>query len=232
MKTRILFICLVIFLLHTNSVVSQEWKNLKTYQQETGSLSLQNGCWLKKDRRQHNVVWNNANVFNLSLDNGYLKYKTVSQIRDFYAWFDQEIEKKGHEIKWIKSAGTVAKQLSKVDCGFIRTFIVRNKEVVVFANEGSKTVFAFGYPQFKQVYFSTDLIKGAAAKDWDSIYGMREQCVILEPLYHKLSAKALWKLDRMAKGKGIFALAVSKKWRFLGPIGDCKARFEHGMNKF
>lgn len=231
LKARILLIALLLFLLNTNSAVSQEWKNLRSYQKETGNTSLAAGCWLRKDRQQNNTVWNNANVFNLSLDNGDLKYKTISQIRDFYRWFDQEIEKKGHEIKWIKSAGYVADQLSKTDCGFIRAFIVRNKEVVAFANEGSKEVFAFGYPQLKQVYFSPDLIKGAAAKDWDSIYGTKEQCVILEPLYRKLSSKAIWKLDRMAKGKGIFAFGVSKEWRFVGSIKNCKARFEHGMNK-
>lgn len=205
---------------------------MKTYQKETGNAFLELGCWLKKDRKQHNTIWNNANLFNLSVDNGNLKYKTISQIRDFYVWFDHEIEKQGHDIKWIKSAGFVANQLSKTDCSFIRTFIVRNKEVVAFANEGSKKVFAFGFPQLKKVYLSTDLIKNKAAKDWDSIYGTREQCEILEPLYQKLSAKALWKLDRMAKGKGIFVFAVSKKWRFVGRIEDCKARFEHGMNKF
>jgi len=232
LKTRTLLISFFLFLLSTNCAVSQEWKNLKIYQKETGKLSLENGCWLKKDRQRHNAVWNNANMFNLSLDNGNLKYQTICQIRDFYVWFNQEIEKKGHEIKWIKSAGFVAHQLSKVDYGLIRTFIVRNKEVVAFANEGSKKVFAFGYPQLKQVYFSTNIIKGPAAKDWDSIYGAKEQCLILEPLYQKLSAKALWKLNRMAKGKGVFALAVPKKWRFIGSIEDCKARFEHGMNKF
>src|SRR5207344_3450371 len=122
----------------TNSVASQEWKNLKSYQKETGKVSLTDGCWLKKDRKQHNEAWSKANVFNLSLENGNLKYETISQIRDFYIWFDLEIKKQGHEIQWIRTAGMVANQLSKMDCGFIRIFVVRNKEVVAFANEGSK----------------------------------------------------------------------------------------------
>ncbi|WP_300565776.1 hypothetical protein [Flavobacterium sp.] len=231
MKAQILLTSLLLFLLNTNLVVSQEWNNLKSYQKETGKASLDDGCWLKKDRQHHNAIWSKANLFNLSVENGDLKYKTISQIRDFYEWFDLEREKQGHDIEWIKIAGTVARQLSKVDCGLIRTFIVRNKEVVAFSNEGSKKVFAFAFPQLKEVYYSSKLIKGKAAKDWDSVYGMKEQCVVLEPLYQKLSSKALWKLDRMAKGKGVFIFGVCKKWRFVGSIEDCKTRFEHGKSK-
>ncbi|HJS00850.1 MAG TPA: hypothetical protein VJ780_07955 [Flavobacterium sp.] len=230
MKTQILLISSLLFLLNTNFVFSQEWKNLKLYQKETGNSSLEKGCWLKKDRRQHNTVWNNANLFNLSTENGNLKYTKISQIRDFYLWFDQETEKQGHEIKWIKTAGFVATKLSKVESCFIRSYIIRNKEVVHFINEGSKEVFAFAFPQLKEVYFSTEILKETAAQEWDSIYGIKEQCVILEPLYQKLSPKAIWKLDRIAKGKGIFALAVSKKHRFKGDIKNCKTRFEYGIN--
>ncbi len=212
-------------------MISQEWKNFKSYQKETNQSSLAEGCWLKNNRKQHDAVWNKANLFNLSVENGDLKYQNISQIRDFYIWFDLEIKKQGHNIKWIKTAGIVADQLSKLDCGFIRIFVVRNKEIVTFANEGSKKVFAFAFPQLKHVYFSETILKGGAAKDWDRNYGIKEQCIILEPLYEKLSKKALWKLDRMAKGKGFFVFGVSKEWRFTGSIEDCKARFEHGMSK-
>ena len=226
-------ILLLIFLcfLNTNFVVSQEWKNLNSYQKATNLSSLAEGCWLKKDRKQHNAVWNKANIYNLSVADGNLKYKTISQMRDFYIWFDLEREKQGHDIKWIKTARMVADQLSKLDCGFIRIIVVRNKEVVAFANEGSQKVFAFAFSQLKDLYFSDITLKGTAAKNWDKTYGMKEQCVLLEPLYKKLSRKALLKLDRMAKGKGVFAFGVSKEWKFVGSIKDCNARFEHGMSK-
>ena len=230
MKAQFLITFTIALLFNTNIVVSQEWKNLKTYQKETGKQNLEEGCWLKKDRLKHNQTWNDANLFNLSTDNGNSKYKTIQQIRDFYIWFDQETEKQGHEIKWIKTAGFVAGELSKVECFFIRSFIIRNKEVINFANEGSKEVFAFAFPQLKEVYFSNNFIKGTAAKNWDSIYGTKEQCVILEPLYQRLSSKALCKLDRITKGKGIFSFAISKNNRFKGDIKDCKSRFEYGMN--
>lgn len=230
LKTRILFF-IFLYLLNTNLVVSQEWKNLKSYQKETHQSLLTEGCWLKKNRKQRDSVWIKANKFNLSTENGNLKYKTISQMRDLYMWFDSEREKQGHDIKWIKTAGMVADQLSKLDCGFIRIFVVRNKEVVTFSNEGSQKVFAFAFSQLKDLYFSDVILKGTVAKDWDKTYGMKEQCEILEPLYEKLSEKALWKLDRMAKGKGFFALGISKEWKFVGSIKDCEARFEHGMSK-
>ena len=230
LKNKISFLSILLFLLHSNFVFSQEWKNLKTYQKETGNSSLQQGCWLKKDRITQNEAWSNANVFNLSSENGYLKYKTISQIRDFYKWFDLERAKKGHEIKWIGIAVTVSNELSKMDCGWIRFFIVRNKEVVDFAHEGSIKVFEFGFPRLKEVYFSNEIIKGEVANTWDYDYGKKEQCVILEPLYQKLSPKALKRLDKMAKGKGIFTLAVPNELKYVGSIEDCQLRFEYGIN--
>lgn len=231
MKVKITIIVSLLFLLNSNPVVSQEWKNLKSYQKETGNEFLQEGCWLKKDREKQSEVWKKANLFNLSTENGNLKYRTITQIRDFYLWFDLEREKKGHEIKWIGIAEIVADQLSKLDICIIRFLIIRDKEVVSFANEGSKKVFEFAYPRLRKVYFSDEIIKGTAADQWDLEYGMEEQCTVLNPLYQKLSKKALKKLDRMAKGKGLFAFGVSKKMKYEGSIEDCKTRFEHGIHK-
>jgi len=222
---------IIMFILSTNLAMSQEWRNNKSYRKQTGNITLLDGCWLKKDRIKQTDVWKNANRFNLSLKNGNLRYKTISQIRDFYRWFDCERIKRGHEISWIGIAGLVAGELSKLDNGFIRYFIVRNKDVVNFANEGSTKVLAFAFPQLNRLFFSQQIIKGIDAENWDHAYGMNEQCLILDSLYAKLSPKALCKLDRMAKGKGIFSLGVPKRLRYAGSIDDCKARYEHGKYK-
>lgn len=231
MKVQIIIIVCLLFLLNTNPAVSQEWDSLKSYQKETGNVALKDGCWLKNDRKKQSEVWKKANLFNLNAENGNQKYRTISQIRDFYLWFDLEREKKGHEIKWIGIAEIVAGQLSKLDLGIIRCLIIRNEEVVNFANEGSKKVLEFAFPRLKKVYFSNEIIKGTASDEWDLEYGMEEQCTILNPLYQKLSPKALKKLDQMAKGKGIFTFGVPKKMKFEGSIEDCKTRFEHGIHK-
>lgn len=231
MKARFIVTPALIFLAGINFTQAQEHRNFKSYIKETGNSYLRDGCWLKKDRKKQNEVWKKANIYNLSLENGNTRYETISQIRDFYHWFDVEREKLGCEIKWIGIAAIAAGQLSKLDYGVIRLFFVRNNEVVKFADQGSKKVLEFAYPLLKNVYFSNEIIKGKDAENWDLEYGMLEQCTILDPLYKELSPGALSKLDRMAGGKGLFRLGVPKELKFVGSIDDCKARFEHGMNK-
>lgn len=231
MKVVFSIVTILIIFFNTNFVFSQEWRNLTSYQKETDYLTLQDGCWLKKDRKRQNEIWKQANIFNLSKLNGNKKYKTISQIRDFYLWFDFERKKQGHEIKGIGIAAIAASQLAKLDIGFIRCFIVRNKEVVKFVNEGSEKVFEFAFPLLNNIYFSNEIIKGKEAVNWSLKHGEIEQCEILEPLYKNLSPRALHKLNRMAKGKGFFKLGVPKRLKYEGRIEDCQTRFEHATTK-
>ena len=210
---------------------AQEWNTLKTYQKETGNLTLHEGNWLKKDRKRSTLIWQEANIFNLTLEKGNKNYKSISQIRDFYLWFDTVIKKQGHELNGVGVAAVAAGQLSKIDSGFIRFFIIRNKEVVDFVNDGSLLVFEFSFPLLQDLYNSDDLIKGEDAKNWSLKYGLQEQCEILEPLYSKLSDKAVIKLSKMAKGKGVFILGVPKALRFEGDIKNCENRFNHALHK-
>ncbi len=217
--------------MNLNPVFPQEWKNFNAYQKETGNSSLNEGCWIKKDRNDQTKVWKLANEFNLNVENGNLKYKSISQKRDFYFWFDQEIKKKGNEINWIGISNIAASQLSKFENIFTRVFIVRNKELYQFVNNGSEVVFSYAFPQLKEVYFSNQILTGKEAAIWDQNYGLKEQCVILKPLYDNLSEKALKKLDRITKGKGIYSIGFSKDLRYNGEINDCKSRYEYGLNK-
>ncbi len=230
MKTTLVQSLIVLILFNATSCFSQEWKNLKTYQNETGNTVLKDGCWLKKDRKKQTINWKNANAFNLA-NNEYQKYKTINQIRDFYLFAQQEIALKGHEVNWIHAASTIATRFSIIEKDFIRIFIIRNKEVIKFTDEGSKQVFEFSFPKLKKLYFSKEILKGPIADNWDQKQAKKEQCIILEPIYKKLSKKALKKLKRMAKGKGIFSLGVSKKIRFEGEIDDCNSRYNYTINK-
>jgi len=231
LKTIVFVVFSLLILLNTTNAVSQEFKNLRTYKIKTGQSSLKDGYWLKKDRKKQTKVWKQANIFNLSKENGNQKYKTISQIRDFYLWFDIKRKEQAHEIKGVGIAAIAASQLSKLDNGIIRFFIVRNHEVVNFANEGSKKVFEFAFPLLKRIYLSKEIIKGEDAKNWSLKNGRIEQCQILAPLYKKLSPKALHKLQRMASGKGIFNLGVPNSLKYEGRIEDCNSRFEHAIYK-
>lgn len=168
--------------MNTNLAFAQEWKSLKFYKKETGNTFLLDGCWLKKDRKHQTEIWSDANKYNLNIENGNKKYKTINQIRGFYLWFDEERKEQGHEIKWIGIACIAAGQLSKVDIGLIRFFIVRNKEIVKFVHKGSEKVFAFSFPKFKNIYSLNEPIIGKDAENWDNKHGVKEQCIILEPL--------------------------------------------------
>lgn len=230
---RVNFIILITLLFSGQGfrLSAQEYKTLHAYQKETGNKGLQPGCWLKKDRKDHTKVFHDANVYNLTQENGSTKYKTLTEMCDFYLWFDRERKKQGHEIKWIGIAQIVATQLSNIDIGIVRVLIVRDEGVVAFAQEGCEKVLAYAFPKLKEVYFSKTPITGKAAEAWDTAYGMGEQCEILEPVYKKLSDKTICKLDRMAKGKGLYVFAVPKRLRFQGSIEDCRKRFEHGRDR-
>ena len=188
---------------------------------------MQQGCWLKKDRRKKTEVWKNANIFNLQDSIGYQKYRSITEIRDFYTWFDEKRKALGDEIEWVGYAAIASKQLSKIDGYFVRAWIVRNKEIIAFINFGSQEVFEFAFTLLRNVYYFSEPIKNEKALKWDMEYGRVEQCTIIEPLYEKLTPKALKKLNKMASGKGVYALGVPKEIRFDGNIASCENRVAH-----
>jgi len=159
----------VFFLLILNAYngFSQEWKNLRSYKKVTNKNILCKGCWLKKDRKRNTKIWEKANTYNLSINDGYLKYQKISQIRDFYRWFDKARKKNGHEIISVGIMAIVATQFSKIDNYFIRKIIIRNKEIIWFANQGSKNVLKYYFPLLKNILFSEKILKGEQAKQWD-----------------------------------------------------------------
>lgn len=231
MKTFLSKILPIILFINTNLAFAQEWKNLKIYQKETKNEILKDGFWLKKDRKKQTSVWCQANSYNLNIENGNKKYQTISEIRDFYLWFDNERIQRGHEIKWIGIAAIATTELSNLDNFFIRVFILRNKEIVKFGRQGSEKVFDYAFPKLKGIYFSNELVTGKDAENWDKAHGRKEQCEILDSLYVKLSEKGFHKLERIANGHGIFSLGVPKSLRFEGNLHDCEARIAHGINK-
>ncbi|MBI9069434.1 MAG: hypothetical protein JEZ09_19200 [Salinivirgaceae bacterium] len=204
---------------------------MHAYKKETGKNILLEGCWLKKDRKKQTNVWKQSNIYNLALKNGNLKYKSICEIRDFYKWFDSERKKQGHEMRGVGVATIAIGQLSKLDKNLICILIIRNKEVIDFANQGAKKVLEFAFPLLKEIYFSKLLINGEEAINWDLTNGKEEQCKILDPLYVELSDEALCKLERMAKGKGIFCFGVPKGLKYEGSLNDCESRFNHAVNK-
>lgn len=227
-KQWVFLLTTLIFCLISLPLNAQEFCSIQHYKKETGTIVLKEGAWLKKDRKKNNTAWKAANLFNLSTKNGFKKYLSVSQIRDFYAWFDKERIKQGRHIKSVGIAAVAAKQLSKVDNGFSCFFIIRNNEVVRFVNKGSKQVFEFSFKLIRDRFFSKNILSKEKAEIWDKNNGIEEQCHVLEALCQNLSIRALYRLEKMAKGKGIFKFAVPKRLRFKGDLINCEDRFRHG----
>ena len=198
---------------------------MRKYRKETGKKILESGCWLKRDRIKETSCWVQANAYNLLQQNGSLKYKTIGQIRDFYKWFDKERKRQGHEIEWVGFAAIASEQLAKTEADFTRVFIVHNKEVHAFVKIGSHAVLEFAFPLLREVYTSQTVLTGAKAKLWDATYGAIEQCEIIDPLYQNLSEKAVRKLNKMVKGKGVFQFGVPKELRYEGKIKIVKKGF-------
>lgn len=210
---------------------SQEWKNIKTYKKETGINVLEDGCWLKKDRKKSTEAWKNANRHNLSINNGHLNYQSIKQIQGFYLWADEERKTLGHEINTAGLLAIVSGQFSKLEHQFFDKIIIRNKEITWFGKEGSRKVFAFAFSFIKKVYFSKEKVIGKEAEDLDKECVKTEQCIIIEALYKQLTPKTIKQLSRIAKGKGIYSLGVKKKLRFEGDITNCSERYEHAFSK-
>lgn len=223
----ILFFCLI-----TNiCCYAQEWKNIRTYKKETGHIDLAEGHWLKKDRKKNTIIWQAANAFNISNEQANLKYTNIHQIRDFYRWFDEVRIAKKHKINWVGIAAIAAGNLAKLDNGFVKIFVTNNKEIQGFAEQGSREVFDFAIPELKKIYFLEKPKVEEEAREWDYKYGKIEQCDILSTIYNNLSDKAIKKLQKMAKGKGIYSLVIPKELRFKSDLKNCEDRFDYSVNK-
>lgn len=222
-----IFLLFFVFTIST-SIFAQEWKNLKAYQKSTGQETLAKGHWLKKDRKRNTQQWQNANLYHLEREKGYEAYTTIKQRRDFYKWFDEWQTQQGHELQWVGAAYIVAGQFANTETWFVRTFVIRNVDILNFAQQGNQAILNDVYPELQKIYQSDILLTGEAATKWDSEYGYREQCVIIESFYEQQDEKVIQKLDKMATGKGIFRFVVPKSIRFQGDITNCEDRYKHG----
>ena len=60
---------------------AKEWKSIKEYQKATNSITLEATDWLKSDRKKNTIVWQNANIYNITYDLS-SQYVIIQQCRD------------------------------------------------------------------------------------------------------------------------------------------------------
>ncbi len=220
------WIALFLILGLNSSLFAKEWKNLRVYQKETGQTSLPLSDWLKRDRRKHTIVWQNANAYNLK-HNLPEAYQSIAQRRDFYKWFFKDLEAKGHEVVWVKMAHFISKKMNLMEvfpyCIFSR------KPVKVYAREGSVTVFNNAFIELQKLYESSVLLKGEDALEWDKEILKKEQHNWIDSIYKTMNTKSLKTLKRIAGGTFLYGLLVPKGIRFKDDLSDARTRYIYAI---
>jgi hypothetical protein len=222
-----LFVVLLLFWIPFNSF-SEEYKNLKAYEQLTHQKTLSASDWLTHDRKHKTSVWKNANHYNL-IHKKPNEYKTLKQRRDFYAWLYETLKEKGNEVVWPKMAAFISNKLQLIK-QFPQCLLIR-KNVKDYAEIGSEKVFVNAFNDLNDLYNSSTGILGEEAENWDNTMLYKEQFDYLQPIYDKMNTKSLGQIEHIAKGKFLYAFFVPKEIRFKGHIDNPKDRFNFALNQ-
>lgn len=219
------FLILFFFFFYVDSSAA-EWKSLKQYQKITGRSTLLHKDWLKKDRLKNTTTWKQANSFNLK-HNLFLEYQTIKQRRDFYKWYALSVEQKGHKVVWPRMAHFISSKLNLATSFPYK--LVLKKDVLVSSEEGSRKVFNSAFKNMYNLSTIPNALSTAESLVWDKAILHKEQYQWIKPIYVKMSSKTLKRLERIAKGKSVYALVVPKRIRFKGSLLKPIDRYTYAM---
>ena len=215
------------FLLTFNTALSaREWKSLRVYQKETQQESLPPSDWLKCDRTKNTLVWQEANAYNLK-NNLPQEYKSISQRRDFYKWLFNELNKREHEVIWVKMAHFISKKMHLMEV--FPYAIFSKKDIKAYAKQGSEAVFNNVFIELQRLYNSPSILKAEKALEWDRAILKKEQYEWIDSIYKTMDAKNLKTLERIAKGKFLYGLFVPKSIRFKGDLSKAEIRYDYAI---
>lgn len=199
---------------------------MKSFTAETNKEVLTQSDWLTSDRKNNTETWQNANLYNLN-ENLPHEYEAIIQRRDFYFWYYQEVEKKGHQIIWPKMAHYISNKLK-----LIKTFpfnIFMNKSMKTYSIKGSETVFNAAFVELKKLFFADQIVIDEDALMWDEDMLYTEQHDWLAPIYNTMNTKDLKRIERIAKGKFLYKFLVNKKVKFKGDIANANERYNYAI---
>lgn len=214
-------------LLCYGNVQAKEWASLKCYKKATQLDILSASDWLKKDRKQNTIVWQQANIYNLS-NNLPQEYVTIKQRRDFYAWYSVEIKKKEHHVSWPIMAYYINKKLNLTRAFPFSLFV--SKEIKQYAIHGSENVFNKCFTILDDLYKTSKPLTKIEAQNWDEHILYTEQYKWLQSIYKNMPERTLKTIERMAKRKCLYALVVPKEIKFIGDISKAEARYNYAIN--
>ncbi|OMP31341.1 Insecticidal toxin complex protein [Mangrovimonas sp. DI 80] len=220
--------CLIIlFLVLGNTVLAKEWSCIKDYEKITGNDSLAPSDWLTADRHHNTITWQRANAFNLK-HNLSKEYETIRERTDFYKWLYEALDAKGHEVVWPKMAHFISNKLRLTKAFPYKIFM--KKDIEKYAYLGSEAAFYGAFETLGKLYFSEDICKGKEALVWDEQILQQEQYVWLEEIYENVDPSTLKTIERMAEGKGFYAMVVPRQIRFKGDILLEEKRYEYALH--
>ncbi|WP_418603086.1 Insecticidal toxin complex protein [Hwangdonia sp.] len=221
------WITFFIIIIFSNSVSAKEWRNLKTYQKTTEKQNLSPSDWLKSDRLKNTLVWQRANHYNLT-HNLPKEYVNIKERKAFYMWLYNELDKKGHEVVWVKMAHFISTKLHKMESFPFDIFT--SKRILGYANRGSKLVFNDAFVPLNSIYQSHKIYTGPNAVQWDKDMLYQEQYFWIAPIYKTMDERSLKKFQRIAKGTFLYAWVVPKAIRFKGNLSNAEARYKYAFN--
>tara|TARA_R110002049_G_scaffold302258_1_gene494972 strand:+ start:29232 stop:29912 length:681 start_codon:yes stop_codon:yes gene_type:complete len=210
----------------STTISAKEWKRLELYQSETKNETLLPSDWLKSDRLQNTVVWQRANAFNLQNDLPQ-EYTNISQRRDFYKWLFETLEKKGHEVVWVKMAYFISKKMHLMEVFPYHVFI--KKTIKSYAVTGNALVFNNAFNELNELLDSDTILKDDKAVAWDKTILHKEQCQWLDSVYITMDTKNLKTLERIAKRKFLYSLVVPKAIAFKGILSNAEDRYLYAV---
>ncbi len=210
----------------SNTLSAREWLSLRIYKKETQQELLPPSDWLKCDRTRNTVVWQEANVFNLK-NNSPQEYQNISQRRDFYKWLFNELNKKEHEVIWVKMAYFISKKMRLTEVFPYSVF--SKKGIKTYARQGSETVFNNVFIELQKLYNSQSILKKEKALKWDKTILKKEQYKWIDSIYKTMDAKNLKTLERIAKGKFLYSVFVPKAIRFKGDLSKAEMRYNYAI---
>ncbi|MDO5970446.1 Insecticidal toxin complex protein [Flavivirga aquimarina] len=214
-------------LITLNSRLSaKEWKSLKAYQKETQKEHLAPSDWLRLDRIQNTISWQNANKYNL-INNLPQEYLRIVERRDFYKWLFETYNKQEHEVMWVKMAHFISRKLRLMES--FPYSIFANRQVLQYAKAGSKTVFNNVFIELQNIFNSDIILKDEEATKWDEKILYKEQYIWLESVYKTIDERSLKKMERIAKGVLLYGLVVPKAIRFKNKLSNSENRYNYAV---
>ncbi len=209
-----------------NTLSAKEWKSLRLYKKVTQQDVLPSSDWLKCDRKRNTSTWQKANAFNLK-NNLPQEYENISQRRDFYKWFFNELDKKKHEVIWVKMAHFISKKMHLTEV--FPYSIFSKKAIKSYARQGSETVFNNVFVELQKLYNSQAILKTEKALEWDKKILKKEQYEWIENIYKTMDPKSLKTLGRIAKGQFLYGILVPKAIRFKGDLSQAEMRYNYAI---